>query len=240
MTMARDASAAEVLPRTATIEPTGLGLRERKRLRLRREIVDASLELFHTRGYESTRVVDIVEELEISQPTFFRYFPSKAAVLYEAASMALEEPLEVVPQLRGRASTSAAFLMSLVHVYADVITKNADLARLIARHGGADTFKSFICPNADDPEDRVEHRDGKFHQQMQLPYLQQALEAGQRTGEFSSELDLELLRPMLWSLLLSVVTDWASPEAPPYDLHERLESAVDIFVNGCRPRSNAA
>src|ERR1700720_1652257 len=59
------------------------GLRERKKARLRQEIIDTAVRLFRKRGYEKTRIDDIVQALEISQPTFFRYFPSKDAVLGE-------------------------------------------------------------------------------------------------------------------------------------------------------------
>jgi AcrR family transcriptional regulator len=60
-----------------------LGLRERKKARLRQQIIDTSIRLFRKQGYENTRVDDIVKILEISEPTFFRYFPSKDAVLRE-------------------------------------------------------------------------------------------------------------------------------------------------------------
>jgi len=59
------------------------GLRERKKAQLRQEIIKTAIKLFRKRGYENTRVDDIVQILEISQPTFFRYFPSKDAVLRE-------------------------------------------------------------------------------------------------------------------------------------------------------------
>jgi len=42
-----------------------------------REIIDTAVRLFRKRGYAKTRIDDIVQSLEISQPTFFRYFPSK-------------------------------------------------------------------------------------------------------------------------------------------------------------------
>ena len=58
-----------------------LGLRERKKARLREQIIETALRLFRKQGYENTRIDDIVKILEISQPTFFRYFPSKDAVL---------------------------------------------------------------------------------------------------------------------------------------------------------------
>src|SRR6202162_4424468 len=60
-----------------------VGLRERKKTRLRQQIIDTSIKLFRKHGFENTRIDDIVQTLEISQPTFFRYFPSKDAVLRE-------------------------------------------------------------------------------------------------------------------------------------------------------------
>jgi AcrR family transcriptional regulator len=62
-------------------EQPEVGLRERKKARLRQLIIDTSIKLFRKHGYEHTRIDDIVHVLEISQPTFFRYFPSKDAVL---------------------------------------------------------------------------------------------------------------------------------------------------------------
>jgi len=59
------------------------GLRERKKARLRQQIVETALRLFRERGYETTRVDEIVHVLDVIQPTFFRYFPSMDAVLRE-------------------------------------------------------------------------------------------------------------------------------------------------------------
>ena len=58
-----------------------LGLRERKKNRLHQQIIETSIKLFRRHGFENTRVDDIVQALEISQPTFFRYFPSKDAAV---------------------------------------------------------------------------------------------------------------------------------------------------------------
>src|ERR1700684_4649640 len=70
------------------------GLRERKKARLRQQIVETSLHLFRQHGYENTRIDDIVQSLEISQPTFFCYFPSKEAVLREVGRRAFARQAE--------------------------------------------------------------------------------------------------------------------------------------------------
>src|ERR1700723_2623932 len=74
--------------------PPDLGLRERKKGRLPQQIIDASIRLFRKHGYEATRIDAIVQALEISQPTFFRYFPSKEAVLREVGRRAFARQAE--------------------------------------------------------------------------------------------------------------------------------------------------
>ena len=61
------------------------GLRERKKARTHQGIVEAAVEVFRERGYEKTTVEEIVRRVEISQPTFYKYFTSKDAVLREVA-----------------------------------------------------------------------------------------------------------------------------------------------------------
>src|SRR5260370_2752133 len=62
-----------------------MGLREEKKVEQRRANLDAAVALFRKRGYEQTRVQDIVARLRISEATFCNYFPTKDALLYEFA-----------------------------------------------------------------------------------------------------------------------------------------------------------
>jgi AcrR family transcriptional regulator len=57
------------------------GLRERKKARTRAAIQSHALRLFREQGYDSTTVQQIIEEAEVSESTFFRYFPTKANVV---------------------------------------------------------------------------------------------------------------------------------------------------------------
>jgi AcrR family transcriptional regulator len=57
------------------------GLRERKKARTRAEIQRQALRLFREQGYDATTTRQIAEAAEVSESTFFRYFPAKQDVI---------------------------------------------------------------------------------------------------------------------------------------------------------------
>jgi AcrR family transcriptional regulator len=57
------------------------GLRERKKAKTRAAIREHAMRLFDEQGYSATTVDQIAEAAEVSQSTFFRYFPTKEDVV---------------------------------------------------------------------------------------------------------------------------------------------------------------
>ncbi|GHF93846.1 TetR/AcrR family transcriptional regulator [Streptomyces zaomyceticus] len=74
------------------------GLRERKKQRTRDTLTRVALEFFTTQGYERTTVDEIVDAVEVSQRTFFRYFSSKEEVAFAVQQMVEERFLEALRQ----------------------------------------------------------------------------------------------------------------------------------------------
>ena len=63
--------------------PRSDGLRERKKARTRAAIREHALRLFREQGYGETTIEQIAEAAEVSQSTFFRYFPAKEDVVLQ-------------------------------------------------------------------------------------------------------------------------------------------------------------
>ena len=75
-------------------------LRERKKLRTRRALVDAAVRLFDERGYAETTVAEIAAAAEVSTKTFFNYFPSKEDVLFADAAERMTFTLRLIAARR--------------------------------------------------------------------------------------------------------------------------------------------
>ncbi|ROO52045.1 TetR family transcriptional regulator [Micromonospora sp. Llam0] len=56
-------------------------LRERTRRAVQRDIADAALRLFVSRGYDATTIDDIAAAVGMSQRSVFRYFPTKEDIV---------------------------------------------------------------------------------------------------------------------------------------------------------------
>ncbi|WP_217209164.1 TetR/AcrR family transcriptional regulator [Streptomyces sp. AC550_RSS872] len=58
-----------------------LGLRERKKIKTRTAIRDATYALIKEQGYDATTIEQIAERAEVSPSTVFRYFPTKEDIV---------------------------------------------------------------------------------------------------------------------------------------------------------------
>lgn len=69
----------------ATPGSAKLGLRERKKAKTEATIRRHAIRLFRRYGYTATTVEQIADAAEIAHSTFFRYFPTKEALLFNDA-----------------------------------------------------------------------------------------------------------------------------------------------------------
>jgi AcrR family transcriptional regulator len=193
------------------------GLRERKKARLRQQIIETAIRLFRKQGYEKTRVDDIVKILEISQPTFFRYFPSKDAVLRDVGQRGFECIAErLKSELSTRAST-ADRLRRLYHSLACEAESDRPLWQAVVLSGAMDAVRS--------PEVRGAEC-------IVAGLLREILAQGQQRGEITSAFPVLHLAEFMEALYHTVVRQWTVDLTGPHKLTERVDSAVEFFLRG--------
>jgi AcrR family transcriptional regulator len=205
-----------------------MGLREDKKAEQRRAILDAAIALFRRRGYEQTRVRDIIDRLRISEATFFNYFPAKDTLLREfaldqldfsiaAVRAALDQHHRTVPdRIRGLMKQWARDWDFDREFYAVVATRS----RMLSGPQGALREKS-----------------------LRLYDLYEALFAeGQRRGEIRTDQTPLHLAEMLEGIVTIISGNWLVGwwKDRTETLEERFMNAVDVFLDGCAPAQRAA
>ena len=108
------------------------GLRERKKQKTKAAIQRAAMRLFKKQGYEETTVEQIAAVAEISESTFFNYFPNKEdVVIYDEYDPMLFAALAAAPKGETLAQTFARLLDQLGDFFVadrEVILERAKLS----------------------------------------------------------------------------------------------------------------
>lgn len=139
----------------ARVPPSAL--RDRKRERTRRALLEAAVELFETRGYEETTVADIAAVAEVGTRTFFNYFASKEELLFpepddrvRAAVVAIasrrpgERPVEVLLRaLRAAGDNPGEHLID--DLYARVAALRAQVSRTVPAVSGRAAHAQLVA-----------------------------------------------------------------------------------------------
>lgn len=199
-------------------KPAPMGLRERKKARLRKKIMDTTVTLCRKRGYENTTLEEVVRIVEISQPTFYNYFASKDAVLrefarellkpVEDAGVADDEPgLSASERLRRHYAGVAEWMEMDRPVWRAIILANTFT-------GGQDAGKEAA-------------------EAAHVP-LEQVMLDGQASGEFTKEFSAHSLRLNLEAIQGLACLMWGEGDEAPFSLKERLAEGIEFFLRAAR------
>lgn len=128
------AYADPIMDTTTTTE--GLSRVERRKLALRRDIIEAAFDCFAAEGYHATGIADIAAKLGIGHGTFYRYFENKRDIVEHVvadvvtkilAALLEENSPAAVTTLDDYRSQSARIAEALI----DLLTQDPRLPRLL-------------------------------------------------------------------------------------------------------------
>jgi AcrR family transcriptional regulator len=200
-----------------------MGLREEKKAEQRRAILYTAAGLFRKRGYEETRVRDIVERLRISEVTFFNYFPTKDALIMAFAVEMLDYSIASVKREIEREDCGVPDrIRSVIRQWATSWDEDPEFHGLVARQSRYLTE----APGA--------LRDKSFQLYEQYERL---FAEGQKRGEIRTDQKPLYLAEMMEGMLTLIAGNWVSGwwEKRSDSLEQRFMNAMDVFLEGCAP-----
>src|SRR5688572_16674470 len=95
-------STAQVIPASAR--------RERRKLEVRRRMLEAAEVLFEQRGVQATTVAEICERADVAHKTFFNHFPAKQDLVRAIADESIEILLDDIARAHRQGKNTASRL----------------------------------------------------------------------------------------------------------------------------------
>src|SRR3954470_9024043 len=77
-------------------EEAALPLRERKKRKTRRLIINIAIDLFTARGFDAVTLEDIAAVCDVSRGTVFNYFPYKELMILEFMDVYMADRLDAI------------------------------------------------------------------------------------------------------------------------------------------------
>jgi len=108
---------------------TATSLRQQKKKRTRDLLIKHGMDLFLKQGFEKTTVDQIVAATKVSQRTFFRYFPTKEAIVFAEHATHMDMLEELLLERRGDGTPVLAVLDCLVELARDYEERRAEQYR---------------------------------------------------------------------------------------------------------------
>jgi AcrR family transcriptional regulator len=194
------------------------GLRERKKARTHQAIVEAAVEVFRERGYEKTTVEEIVRRVEISQPTFYKYFGSKDAVLREVAGGMLRGwAQEAEAGARWEGESTGVALRRIFETLASTMLADRALWQCIVLADALNPMRA--------PEQRDADRDATRG-------IAAVLARGQHRGEITERFSAVRLAENLIAMQIIDCLAWGADMLEDHGLEEVLAENLEFFLRG--------
>jgi AcrR family transcriptional regulator len=198
---------------------SGSTLRERKRERTRKALIDAAIDLFERNGYDGTTVADIAEAAEIGTRTFFSYFASKEELLFPESDARVAAAVTAIANRKPDDRPADVLLRALRDVGAadgepdDMVDRIAVIRLALFRTVPAVRGRALqIQLDA--------QREIAGHLQRAFPAVLDAVTAAALVGAFIGAVTGALL----------VLLDDPDAPADPDDLRRQLRHATDVAL----------
>jgi AcrR family transcriptional regulator len=196
-----------------------VGLRERKKADLRRRIAEAAIAVIRERGYERTTIDEIVRRVDVSQPTFYKYYASKDVILREHALSGFGS---LLANEFARGGTIIERMRRSLQAIARHIADDRQLWYAIAISNAYNPVRDPELLRSNDATTRV---------------LEGVIGHGQEEGEFTQAYSAQRLASLLEGVMFRVCLEWGARFPDDRPLVKSVDEGFDLFLRAARPQA---
>jgi AcrR family transcriptional regulator len=188
----------------------------------RRAVLTATLDLLQEVPYARLSIEGIATRAGVGKQTIYRWWPSKAAVLFDAFLLLSEESEGQAPRLPDTGDLRADLTLVLKATVAEL-----NDPRL------AEPMRALATEVAHD-----ETLAAAYHERLDAPLREakrRRLRDAQEAGELAGDLDLDVAVDLIWG---PVLNRWLQRSGPLTD--EYVDALVDTALRGMLPQGRGA
>jgi TetR/AcrR family transcriptional regulator, fatty acid metabolism regulator protein len=187
----------------------------------RRQILDAAVHAFASKGYHTCRVSDIAKEAGVAYGLVYHYYGSKEALLEAIFKETWGAMLATVRSVEEAGESAREQVRKVTEIILRTWKRDPDLVRVLVREV---TRSAHVQEETDE---------------IDLAYqaLQRIVERGQQAGEFREDVDARLTATIWYGALEEVLTGWAFGQLPDTedDVARAEHAVVEIVAGGLAP-----
>jgi len=187
----------------------------------RRAVLTATLDLLQEVPYARLSIEGIATRAGVGKQTIYRWWPSKAAVLFDAFLLLSEADAGKPPELPDTGDLRADLILVLRATAVELESPRlAEPMRALATE---------IAHDAGLAE--------SYHERLDAPLREakrRRLRSAQEAGELADDLDLDVAVDIIWG---PVLNRWLQRSGPLDEAY--LDALLDTALNGMRPRRRA-
>lgn len=201
------------------------GIREKKKRKTKKAILDAAISLFGEKGYEQTSMAALARTAGIGKSTIYTYFGAKREILIAFCE---EELAYVYKEINEQANPDASLVEQLLTIFMAefrFVTKNKEFGRLFLRES--------VFPK----ELTVEHSHELDSRYIDLLFV--IFKKSQQREELRKDRGLLFIAAQFYSLYLITVSSWYSGRLQTEaDVAEAMKMLFEQAMAGLQPTTS--
>ncbi|MBM7555024.1 TetR/AcrR family transcriptional regulator [Thalassobacillus pellis] len=187
------------------------------------QIIDAAVEIIAENGYHSSQVSKIAKKAGVADGTIYLYFKNKEDILVSLFQQKMGSFIEKIEAETTQKQTADEKLLALIKTHFQQLTANHHLA-----------IVTQLELRQSKPDLRL-----KINEVLKryLVVIDQILNEGIKDKSFRGDINIRLVRQMIFGTLDEAVTNWVMKDQH-YDLVDQAEEVHDLIVRGLTNRNN--
>jgi AcrR family transcriptional regulator len=197
------------------------GRRERRKLEVRRRMLEAAQVLFEERGLQATTVADICDRADVAHKTFFNHFPAKNDLVRAIAEESIEILLDDIARAHHERADTASRLVGFFGSVAERASSAGPMRRELL------TEVIHAAQHAADEPANARRLYAAFG-----AIVRDGVAAGEVTRRHSFETLTETILGSYYALMFN----WANLDG--YPIAERARAAAVFLADALAPRND--